>query len=52
MIPVAIGQEVGPDGIDIPPNEEIIITDPEPNNPQRLVKAVMAAALRGKEDIH
>ncbi len=53
MIPVAIGQEVGPDGIKIPPSEEKVITDPEPDvdKPQKIKTAVMAAVLRGKENI-
>lgn len=51
MIPVAIGQQVGPDGIQIPPNEENVITDPEPeiDKPVILVIAIMEAVLKSKE---
>ena len=54
MIPVAIGQQVGPDGIPIPPHEENVITDPDPEigKPHILVIAVMKAVLKSKEDIH
>lgn len=53
MIPVAIGQQVGPDGIQIPPNEENVITDPEPEigKPRKLVIAVIKAVLKSKEDV-
>ena len=53
MIPVAIGQQVGPDGIQIPPNEENVITDPEPeiDKPEILVIAVMKAVLKSKQDV-
>lgn len=53
MIPVAIGQQVGPDGIQIPPNEENVITDPEPEigKLHKLVIAVMKAVLKSKEDV-
>ena len=51
MIPVAIGQQVGPDGIQIPPNEENVITDPQPeiDKPGILVIAIMEAVLKSKE---
>ena len=51
MIPVAIGQQVGPDGIQIPPNEENVITDPQPeiDKPVILVIAIMEAVLKSKE---
>lgn len=51
MIPVAIGQQVGPDGIQIPPNEENVITDPRPeiDKPGKLVIAIMEAVLKSKE---
>ena len=52
MIPVAIGQQVGPDGIPIPPNEDNVITDPDPEieKPEILAIAVMKAVLKSKED--
>ena len=52
MIPVAIGQQVGPDGIPIPPNEDNVITDPDPEieKPEILAVAVMKAVLKSKED--
>ena len=51
VIPVAIGQQVDPDRIQIPPNEDVI-TDPEPEigRPDILVISVMRAVLRSKED--
>lgn len=53
MIPVAIGQQVGPDGMQIPPNEGNVITDPEPEigKPDILVIAVMKAVLKSKENV-
>ena len=53
MIPVAIGQQVSPDGIQIPPNEDDVITDPDPEigKPDELVIVVMKAVLKSKEDV-
>jgi len=44
---------VGPDGIQIPPNEGNVITDPEPEigKPDILVIAVMKAVLKSKENV-
>lgn len=51
MIPVAIGQQVGPDAIPIPPNDVITIPDPEIGRPEILVIVVMKAVLKSKEDV-
>lgn len=44
---------MGPDGIPIPPNEDIDITDPEPEigRPDILVIDIMKAILKSKEDV-
>jgi len=51
VIPVAIGREVGPEGIPIPPNEEDVITEPDPEigKPDILVITIMKAVLKSKE---
>ena len=49
MILVAIGQQVGPDAIPIPPND--VIPDPDIGRPEILVIAVMKAVLKSKEDV-
>ena len=50
MIPVAVGGEVDPGGISIPPYENKAITDPVPevDKPEQLVKDIMSRVLIGK----
>lgn len=50
MIPVAVGGEVDPGGISIPPYESKVITDPVPevDKPEQLVKDIMSRVLIGK----
>ena len=50
MIPVAVGGEVDPGGISIPPYENKVITDPVPevDKPEQLVKDIMSRVLIGK----
>ena len=50
VIPVAVGQDVDPDGISIPPSEDKVITDPTPEveKPEKLADKIMERVLIGE----